>query len=79
MLAVRGGVFFNNLHQPTYRQLAASLRSGFKSRLNGLLALLMRTTNGERRGQLQYFRQYHQHRNHRYYRYNQEEEAEEES
>lgn len=51
----------------SYRQLAASLRSGFKTRLNGLFALLMRG-GAERRGQLQY---------HHYYRYNQEEEEEE--
>lgn len=61
-----------NLHQPTtaYRQLAASLRSGFKSRLNGLLALL--TTD---RRQLQY---YHQHHQQHHYRYNQQGEEEEE-
>lgn len=48
------------------RQLAASLRSGFKTRLNGLLALLVRG-GAERRRQLQY--------HHHYYRYNQEEEG----
>lgn len=48
------------------RQLAASLRSGFKTRLNGLLALLV-GGGAERRGQLQYY-------HHHYYRYNQEEE-----
>lgn len=47
------------------RQLAAGLRSGFKTRLNGLLALLV-GGGAERRGQLQY---------HHYYRYNQEEEG----
>ncbi|KAL1377129.1 hypothetical protein pipiens_016465 [Culex pipiens pipiens] len=47
------------------RQLAAGLRSGFKTRLNGLLALLV-GSGAERRGQLQY---------HHYYRYNQEEEG----
>lgn len=85
MLVHRGGAgqqrtyhFFNSLHQPTYLR---SLRSGFKSRLNGLLALLMRTS-GERRGQqqqqqLQYYRQYHHQRNHHYHRYNQEEDGEE--
>lgn len=56
-------------YSPTssYRQLAASLRSGLKTRLNGLLALLMRT-GGERR-QLQYY--HHQIGHHHYYRYNQ--------
>lgn len=56
-------------YSPTssYRQLAASLRSGLKTRLNGLLALLMRT-GGERR-QLQYY--HHQIGHHLYYRYNQ--------
>lgn len=48
------------------RQLAAGLRSGFKTRLNGLLALLV-GSGAERRGQLQY--------RHHYYRYNQEEEG----
>lgn len=52
----------------SYRQLASSLRSGLKSRLNGLLALLMRTGGGERR-QLQY---YHYHlRSTNHYRYDQ--------
>lgn len=51
----------------SYRQLASSLRSGLKSRLNGLLALLMRTGGGERR-QLQY---YHYHLRSSHYRYDQ--------
>lgn len=51
----------------SYRQLASSLRSGLKSRLNGLLALLMRTGSGERR-QLQY---YHYHLRSSHYRYDQ--------
>lgn len=57
-------------YSPTssYRQLAASLRSGLKTRLNGLLALLMRTGVGERR-QLQYY--HHQIGHHHHYRYNQ--------
>lgn len=61
----------------SYRQLAASLRSGLKTRLNGLLALLMRTGGGERR-QLQYY-QYHLGSNHyRYDRYQQQQQPGEE-
>lgn len=56
----------------SYRQLAASLRSGLKTRLNGLLALLMRTGGGGERRQLQYY-QYHLRSNHyRYDRYQQQ-------
>lgn len=42
-------------NHPSYRQLAATLGSGFKSRFSNLLALLMRTRNGaNERRQLQY-------------------------
>lgn len=62
----------------SYRQLASSLRSGLKSRLNGLLALLMRTGGGGERRQLQYYHYHLRSTNHyRYDRYQQQQGEEE--